>query len=142
MTGYVMDTSAWIEVFRGSEKGKKITEYIFPELIEIASLITPSIVITEMKSIYIRSGEGDKFEYDLEKIRNLSEIEDKIKEHCAIIAGKIHGENHSRRIQISYVDCILWTLAREWNMKVLSTDKHFKECPQAIYITEGEDNEI
>ena len=137
MVRYVMDTSAWVEFFRGSPEGKRITEYLFPDPHETATLITPTLVITELKSVYTRGGKGDEFAQDLEWIRGLSKIEDRIDEKNAIIAGTKHGENHAKDNRISYVDCILWTLAEEGNMKVLSTDLHFKDCPHAVYIEKG-----
>lgn len=134
MLGYVMDTSAWIEYFRGSPEGEQVKEYLFPEPTEIAPTITSTLVITEMRSAYIRDGKEDKFFEDLETIRWLGKIDDMIEESLAIIAGKRHAGTHTRQNQISYVDCIIWTLAEERNMKVLSTDKHFKDCLHAIYI--------
>jgi predicted nucleic acid-binding protein len=133
-----MDTSAWVEFFRGSLEGKKVAEYLFPDPHEIATLITPTLVITELKSVYIRSGKGDEFAQDLERIRGLSKIEDRIDEKSAIIAGTKHGNNHAKDNRISYVDCILWTLAEGGNMKVLSIDTHFENCPFAIYIEKEE----
>ena len=129
-----MDTSAWIEYFRGSLEGEKVKEYIFPEPTEILPLITSTIVITEMRSKYIREEKQDVFFEDLERIRGLSTIEDEILEENAILAGTKHGKTHTNKNNISYVDCILWTLAEKRNMKVLSIDKHFKDCPNAIYI--------
>ncbi len=142
MIGYVMDTSAWIEFFRGSPEGKKVTEYIFPELTEIAPLITSTLVLTEMHSVYVRNGNGDKFAEDLEQIKLLSRLEDIINERNAINAGIKHAINRTKENQISYVDCILWELAEERNMRILSMDKHFKDCPQAVYIKKEEDNEV
>jgi len=138
MVRYVMDTSAWVEFFRGSPEGKKVTEYLFPDPDETAILVTPTLVITELKSVYIRGGKGNEFTQDLERIRGLSKIEDRIDEKSAILAGTKHGNNHNKENRISYVDCILWTLAEEGNMKVLSTDLHFKSCPHAVYIEKGD----
>ncbi|MGC1122901.1 MAG: PIN domain-containing protein [Candidatus Methanofastidiosia archaeon] len=137
MEGYIMDTSAWIEFFRGSPEGKKVAEYLFPELTEIAPSVTPTLVITEMQSVYIRNGEGDKFSEDVEKIQRLSEIEERINQKIAINAGMKHGNIHNKENRISYVDCILWTLAEERNMKVISTDEHFRKCENAVYIEKG-----
>lgn len=138
MEGYVMDTSAWIEFFRGSPEGKKVAEYLFPELTEIALLLTPTLVIAEMQRVYIRNGEGDKFAEDVEMIRRFSEIEERIDQKIAIDAGTKHGNAHSKENRISYVDCILWTIAEERNMKVISTDDHFRKCENAVYIEKKE----
>ena len=139
--GYVMDTSAWIEFFRGSLEGEQIKEYLFPEPMEIEPTITPTLVITEMRSAYVRDGKEDQFFEDIEEIRGLGKIYDLLEESLSILAGEKHARTHSRQNQISYVDCILWTIAEALDMKVLSTDKHFKSCPCAIYIQKEGNNE-
>jgi predicted nucleic acid-binding protein len=136
-----MDTSAWIEFFRGSLEGEQIKEYLFPEPMEIEPTITPTLVITEMRSAYVRDDKEDQFFDDLEEIRRFGRIYDLLEEPLSIVAGEKHARMHNRQNQISYVDCILWTIAEVLDMNVLSTDKHFKDCPQAIYIKKEENNE-
>jgi predicted nucleic acid-binding protein len=142
VTGYIMDTSAWIEFFRGSLEGKKVAEYLFPEPTEIAPSITSTLVLTELRSVYIRNEKETELSRDISRIRILSRIEDKINEKNARIAGTKHAENHMEGVRISYVDCILWALAEEKNMKVLSTDTHFEDCPHAIYIRKEVDDGV
>jgi len=141
VAGYVMDTSAWIEFFRGSPEGEQIKGFLFPEPIEIAPTITPTLVITEMRSAYIRDGKEDQFFDDFEEVRSFSRIYDTLEESVSIAAGTKHARTHNRQNQISYVDCILWTIAEALDMKVLSTDRHFKDCPHAIYIKREGNNE-
>jgi len=136
-----MDTSAWIEYFRGSQEGEQIKDYLFPEPTEIAHTVTPTLVLTEMRSAYIRNGKEEQFSDDLVKIHMFSKIEDVLEETLSINAGTKHGKTHSRQNQISYVDSILWEIAKASDMKVLSTDKHFEDCHHAIYIKKEGDNE-
>lgn len=137
MAGYVMDTSAWIEFFRGSHEGEQIKEFLFPEPMEIKPTITPTLVITELRSVYMREDREDQFFEDLEEIRSLGGIYDILEESLSIKAGTKHARTHCRQNQISYVDCILWMIAESLDMKVLSTDKHFKDCSRATYIKGG-----
>lgn len=95
-------------------------------------MITPTLVIAEMHSAYIRNNQEKKFLEDLELIGILSVIENTISEKNAITAGFRHAKNRTK--EISYVDCILWALAEERGMKVLSVDTHFRGCPQAVYV--------
>lgn len=88
-----MDTSAWIEFFRGSLEGKKVAEYLFPEPTEIAPSITSTLVLTELRSVYIRNEKETELSEDIGRIRSLSRIEDKINEKNARIAGTKHAEN-------------------------------------------------
>ena len=48
--GLVVDTSAWIEIFRGSEIGEKATDMIK----ESDKIITPAIVLGEMRKKYMK----------------------------------------------------------------------------------------
>ena len=146
MVGYIMDTSAWIEVFRGSKEGEQIKEYLFPEPTDIGPpetvpIITPTLVLVEMRSAYVREGMDDQFFEDLQKIRKVSRIYETLEEALSIDAGTNHGNIHNSKNQISYVDCILWSIAESLNMKIISTDKHFKDCPHAIYIKKEGNNE-
>ncbi len=146
MVGYIMDTSAWIEVFRGSHAGEQVTEYLFPKIngggSEISDIITPTIVIMELKSKYIREGKENIFSDDLANIRRISRIEMvNIDEPLAIKSGGKHGHEHATDIRISYNDCILLSLAEKMNMKVISTDGHFEGSIHAIHIKEEGNNE-
>jgi len=134
LVGYVIDTSAWIEVFRGSPEGSQIAEHIFPEPLEIASVLTPTVVLSELRSTYIRDGKETQFFEDLEQIRSIGKIYQELDESITINAGTKHGRTHNGQNDISHIDCILWAIAEKMDMKVLSTDKHFKDCPHAIYI--------
>lgn len=127
-----MDTSAWIELFRGSPEGVIVKKHISHR--DSPPLLTISIVITEMRSAYFRDGKDEQFYEDFEKIKEIGTIEEKLEENLAIISGEKHATLHNRQNQVSYVDCILWSMAEKKNMRVITTDKHFEKCPNAIYI--------
>ncbi|MDO9537923.1 MAG: PIN domain-containing protein [Thermoplasmata archaeon] len=137
MGGYVVDTSAWIEFFRGSVEGSLVAKHIFPEPSEMATILTPTIVISELRSTYIRDGKDSQFYEDLEKIRSIGIIFQELDESTSIDAGTKHRKSHTPQNQISQIDCILWAIAEKMDMKVLSTDKHFKDCPSAVFIPMG-----
>ena len=141
-----MDSSAWIEVFRGSQIGEDVKEYLFPKITgdghESADIITPTIVIMEIKSKYIREGKKEIFSEDLANIHRISRIETvNLDEPLAIKVGEKHGYEHAMDTRISYNDCILMRLAEKMNMKVISTDKHFEGSTHAIYIKKEVNNE-
>ena len=130
--GFMMDTSAWIEILRGSKTGEDILEHIQSNSIGIPELLTHSIVIAEMRRVYLRDGEGEKFFEDLEKIKNFFIITE-IDLDTAISAGEKYAKYHTKGHGISYIDCILWALSEKYNVKLISTDRHFKNCSQAVY---------
>ncbi len=132
----MVDTSAWIEVFRASEVGGVILEHI--KLSD--KNLTPTVVLAEMRSAYYRRDDIDSesFYDDLEIVKRLSDIVNEIDERIAISAGDKHGKIHTPNNNISQIDCILWILAEDFEYKVISTDGHFKDCPVAIYLDKRE----
>ena len=129
--GLVIDTSAWIEVFRASEVGKVVLDYIKSS----DKNLTPTIVLAEMRSAYWRRPflDSESFYDDLERVKRLSDIVNEIDERIAISAGDKYAKIHTAKNDISHIDCILWILAEDFEYKVISTDGHFKDCPVAIY---------
>lgn len=124
----VIDTSAWIEVFRDSEAGKEVIEHIKMN----DKILTPTIVLAEMRNVYIRDEFSDEeFYQDLAVIRNLSEVMD-LDEETAIAAGYKRAVIGIRGI--SYQDCILIETADKHGFMVISTDEHFENIPNAIYL--------
>ena len=131
--GLVIDTSAWIEVFRASEVGKEVINHIRVN----NEILTPTIVLAEMRYVYVRDGfSDDEFDHDIKVIKKLSEIVD-LDEGTAIAAGYKRATIGVRRI--SYQDCILIETAERYSFNVISTDQHFEHIPNAIYLREGEE---
>jgi len=133
-----MDTSAWVAVLQGSPEGEQVKEYLSPKITEngrdIVDIITPMIVIMEMKSVYIRQGKEDVFDEDLVTISLAGKLENtNIDIDIAINSGEKHGRLH-KDTRIGYNDCILLTLAEKKDMKVISTDEHYQGSDHAIYI--------
>ena len=126
--GLVIDTSAWIEVFRASDVGEEVVEHIKMN----DKILTPTIVLAEMRNAYVRDGFSDEeFYQDLAVIRNLSEIVD-LDEETAVAAGYKRAVIGIRGI--SYQDCILIETADKHGFTVISADEHFEDIPIAIYL--------
>jgi predicted nucleic acid-binding protein len=126
--GLVIDTSAWIEFFRASQKGGEVKNQITMH----NEILTPTIVLAEMRHSYVRDGlSDDDFRQDLMLIKKLSVIVD-LDEETAIAAGYKRATIGVRGI--SYQDCILIETAEKFSFKVISTDPHFKNIPNALYL--------
>lgn len=123
---FVMDTSGWIEFFRKSDAGESIRS-----LIVEGNIVTPAIVMGELRKKYIEEGYvREKFEEDYDEIQFLGAIED-LTPDIAIEAGEMRATCGTRGI--SLVDCIVLTLAKRLEGKAISTDKHFREQEHAIH---------
>lgn len=121
---FIIDTYAWIEYFKGSELGKKIKGKI-----EIKGNITPTIVLAEIKkhfTDYSVQSFDEKFKF-IDSISIILPLD----KNVAIEAGYIRSTTNVKNIGI--VDCILLATAKNYNIKVLTGDKHFKEIKEAEY---------
>lgn len=132
MPGYIIDTSAWIEFFRGSLVGNEVLDYLISSD-PIAKV--PSIILGELRKKYIEMGYPDlDFFRDLDLIHRWCEVQD-IDEELSIRAGEIRGT--IGRPRISLVDCIQLAMAERSKHLVVSTDGHFREDDRAVYLDPG-----
>lgn len=132
MDVFIMDTSGWIEFFRKSEVGDRIRELVIE-----GDVLTPTVVLGELRKKYIEEGyEDDKFQEDYETIQFMGEIVD-LSPEAAIKAGEMRATCGIRGI--SLVDCVVITLACMRGGKAISTDKHFRDLEDTIYISVEED---
>jgi len=115
---FVIDSYAWIEYFRGTERGEKAREFI-----ESGKSATSSIVIAELSEKYSR--EGRDFEEDFNFIVSSAKIVDLSKE-LAISAGKINFENKKKIKNWGMSDAIILATANLLGAKVVTGDEHFR----------------
>jgi len=108
------DSSAWIEYFAGSTKGKKVKKYID----ENANILTPSICLMEIKNKYIR--EGHKFQNRIEFICNISTIVD-ITEEVALMGAEIKN-----KYNLYTVDATIYAASQLKKSILLTGDHHFE----------------
>ncbi|MBS3057068.1 MAG: type II toxin-antitoxin system VapC family toxin [Candidatus Diapherotrites archaeon] len=111
----VFDTYAWIEYFAGSKKGVKVKEIV--ESTE--QIVTPAIVLAEIKSSYLK--EGKDFASRISFISGRSSIAALNKE-ISLLAAEL---KHKHRLYL--VDAIVYATAQSMNAKLLTGDLHFKD---------------
>ena len=134
MTGFILDTSALIELFSGSTIGDAVFNHLITS--DPAPKV-PSIVLGEMRKKYIENGIGDKTFFDnVALLHRWCEIDD-IDEETSIRAGEIRA--HSDKRGISLIDCIQLALSERFQYRVVSTDGHFEGDDRAVYIPRGDD---
>lgn len=130
--GYAIDTSAWIEFFRGvSEQGEKTRNILLYQSTK-ERIFTPAIILGEMRKKYLEFNYDDeRFNEDLGTIENLSRIIN-INKEIAIRAGELRAIIEVK--SISLIDCILIAVGEKYNCKVVSTDKHFNSLENCIWL--------
>jgi predicted nucleic acid-binding protein len=122
----LFDTYAWIEYFKGTEKGKVAEKFMFEE-----DIITPSIVLIEL------SCKSAKEKWDFESYLNFIKSKSKIiglNEKTIIKCGKIYTKEKEKKPNFGIADGIILTTALEINCKILTGDKHFSDLKETIML--------
>ena len=115
---YLIDSYAWIEYFRGTNKGE-----IAKNFIEKENCVTASLTIAELMEKYKR--ENKEFNEDFNFIISNSNIIN-FDTEIALEAGKINFENKKKIKNWGMADSIILATARKLDVKVITGDEHFK----------------
>ena len=118
---YLLDTSAWIEIFRGTEKGKVVIR-----LTKNNALFTPNMAIAELsKWCYLNSQNVKKIIEQVEQKSDGILASSRVSE---INSGKLWFEtnkNKKTKRNVGLVDCIIASIAQENNLTVITKDNDF-----------------
>lgn len=135
-TSIVVDTYAWIEYFRGTEKGRIVKNY----LLSTMNIYTPSIVLAEIARKYVRENISEEIVRErLKIIDEISTIVD-IDLGLALDVAKTYLEllKHSRKQGLkqkpSLNDAIVLATARKLKARVITGDQHFKNLEETIWV--------
>lgn len=131
----VIDAYAWIEIFIGSDKGKKAKE-----ILEKASeTYTPDTVLAEVARKYLR--EGVEQQTILDRLKTIAEASDVvwISVETSLEAAKCYMklEKEAKRSRLrspSLFDAIVLATAKLLEAKVVTGDEHFKNLPETLWI--------
>ena len=119
----LIDTSAWIEFFDGSEKGKKVWNFL-----NSANCFTSIITITELTKWAIKN--NIDYKNRIERIKKSSNIIN-INEIVALLAGQINEEYENRP---GIADSIIYATAKFYKLRVLTSDKDFSGLDDVEFI--------
>jgi len=131
----VMDSYAWIELFLGSEKGKKVIEIVS----SADEVITPDLVLAEIGRKYIREGANEKEVKNRLKFIEENSIVACLDADISIEGGKAYLElleksKKESKNKPALTDSILLALARKYSAKIVSRDKIFEGMKEVILI--------
>jgi predicted nucleic acid-binding protein len=131
----VMDSYAWIELFLGSEKGKKVIEIVS----SADEVITPDLVLAEIGRKYIREGANEKEVKNRLKFIEENSIVACLDADISIEGGKAYLElleksKKESKNKPALTDSILLALARKYSAKIVSGDKIFEGMKEVILI--------
>jgi predicted nucleic acid-binding protein len=130
-----MDSYAWIELFLGSEKGKKVVEIVS----SADEVITPDLVLAEIGRKYIREGANEKEVKNRLKFIEENSIVVCLDADISIEGGKAYLElleksKKESKNKPALTDSILLALARKYSAKIVSGDKIFEGMKEVILI--------
>jgi predicted nucleic acid-binding protein len=131
----VMDSYAWIELFLGSEKGKKVIEIVS----SADEVITPDLVLAEIGRKYIKEGANEKEVKNRLKFIEENSIVVCLDADISIEGGKAYLElleksKKESKNKPALTDSILLALARKYSAKIVSGDKIFEGMKEVILI--------
>jgi predicted nucleic acid-binding protein len=131
----VIDSYAWIELFIGSAKGRKVKE-----IIENADEVyTPGTVLAEIARKYIREGVEEKIvNIRLEQIIGASNITC-LDTKLALESAKCYLQlaDNARKTKLnapSFFDAIVLATGRSLKSKIMTGDEHFRFLPETVWI--------
>ncbi len=123
---YMLDSSAWIEYFKGSVVGEKVNDVIEKEEILICTLS-----IAEISDKFAR--EKEDFEKFLVFIKNVSAIIDITISSCSE-SGKLKMERRKVKKEFSLADAIIYLTAKENSCILMTKDRDFEDMKDIVII--------
>jgi len=131
----VVDACAWMEIFIGSERGKRAKE----TLEQADEVYTPDTVMAEVARKYCREGaEEQTTQARLEimtKASDIVPIDIKLALEAAKCYTRLTREAKRRKLATpSLFDAIPLAAARLLKAKILTGDEHFKNQPETIWM--------
>lgn len=118
---YIVDTSAWIEIFLGTQLGE-----IAKEKAKESSFFTASITIAEIsKWCYLSNLDFAEIIPRVEKISIILNTTRTSEERAGQLWVQVNKKTPKKEKQVGLIDCIIAAIADENDLTVLTKDRHF-----------------
>ncbi len=126
MDKLIIDSSAWIEYFKGGTKGNIVKKYV-----DAHTIFTSGLCIGEITATFLRNNMPLDVALSFLKIKGaIVPIDFSIAES----AGKLYYELRKKNGKISLSDAVSLAIAKKMNAKVLTFDNDFQGLPEAIVL--------
>ena len=123
--GIILDTSAWIEFFQGTEKGKDVFAAIKKE-----QAFTSIVSFAEITNWCFKNNLKESVGQYLRAIKDGSQILP-LNEQVMISAGKINYERKKTIGKWGMIDSMVLATSLSHNLKILTKDTYFRDLPNA-----------
>lgn len=115
----LLDTSAWIEFFIGSEKGKRVKDILYKN-----DSYTSIVTLAEVTNWALK--ESRDAEFLVKAIKQLSNIIE-LDEDMAVLAGKLNFERKKSNKKWGMLDSFILASGSIYGLKILTKDSDFKD---------------
>ena len=120
----ILDSSAWVELFQGTVKGKEVKS-----VLEKEENFTSIASFPEIVQWCLRTGRPDIVPY-LSEVKRISQVL-ALTETIGLAAGKLNYERKKAGKKWGMVDSIIASTAQAYGLKILTTDNGFRDLPDA-----------
>ena len=117
----LFDTSAWIEFFQGTEKGKKVEEFLKSE-----KNFTNVVTFAEVINWCLRNDLENKINSYIEGIKKGSEMLD-FDETIITLVGRLNYERKKVVKNWGMMDSFILATSLLYDLKILTRDSQFKD---------------
>ncbi|MGI0141986.1 MAG: PIN domain-containing protein [Candidatus Micrarchaeales archaeon] len=121
--GTILDASAWIELFNGSDKGREIDAAV-----ESGNCNTSILTLAEVTNWAIR--EGREYTLLIDRIERLSCVL-YIDRKIAVLAGEIDFQRKKIVKKWGIADSFVLATAISYGLQIITTDSGFNGLPDA-----------
>ena len=125
---YIIDSYTWIEYFIGSSKGETLRKLFMDERNRFTTL---ECCLAEIMGWSLKNNQDFAWLFTI--VRSNSDIL-QITEHDWIDAGKERHEQRKHQKDFGLIDSVILVKQKEFNCKVISGDKHFKNLPNVVFL--------
>lgn len=122
----IIDTSAWIEYFQGSEEGEIVNQYL-----------NNNETITTITTLLELSYKADKEKWNIKDYLNFIRLKSRIvgiKESSVLEFGKLYNHARKKEKSFGFADAIILLTSINENASILTKDTHFKHFENAIIL--------
>ena len=121
----LLDTSAWVEIFEGTEKGKYASEVLRKE-----NCFTSIVTVAETADWCAKKGLQHKTSAYLELIKTGSRLLG-VDEGISRMAGEMNYERKKAGRKWGMIDSIIVATAQTYGLKILTKDNAFRDLQDA-----------
>jgi len=122
----LLDTFAWVEFFRGTEKGNKVKK-----ILKEKQCFTSAISLAELS--YWAEKEKLNSKKILSSVKELSAILS-LDNYILEAAGKISYSKKKEAKNFGMIDAIILACCKAYNLKIVTGDKHFEKETGAVIL--------